>query len=77
VLTGVQGPVSTATVMSKNIRLQGISVGSRRHQLDMVRAIEATGLRPVMDRHFPLDAIAEAFRHQASGQHFGKIILEV
>ena len=77
VLTGVQGPVSTATVMSKNIRLQGISVGSRRHQLDMVRAIEATGLRPVMDRHFPLDAIAEAFRHQASGQHFGKIILDV
>ena len=43
----------------------------------MVRAIEATGLRPVMDRHFPLDAIAEAFRHQASGQHFGKIILDV
>jgi NADPH:quinone reductase-like Zn-dependent oxidoreductase len=77
VLAGVQGPVSTATLMSKNIRLQGITVGSRRHQIEMVRAIDATGLRPVIDRHFALDAIADAFRHQAAGRHFGKIVLDV
>lgn len=34
-------------------------------------------LRPVIDRHFALDAIADAFRHQAAGRHFGKIVLDV
>ena len=77
VLTGVQGPVSTATLMSKNIRLQGITVGSCKHQLDMLRAIEATGLQPVIDRHFALEDIADAFRYQASGRHFGKIVLDI
>jgi NADPH:quinone reductase-like Zn-dependent oxidoreductase len=31
----------------------------------------------VIDRHFPLDGIADAFRHQASGRHFGKIVLDL
>jgi len=77
VLTGREGPVSTAMLMWKNIRLQGITVGSRRHQLDMLRAIETIGLRPVIDSHFPLERIADAFRHQESGRHFGKIVLDV
>ncbi len=77
VLTGVQGPVSTATLMSKNIRLQGITVGSCRHQLDMLRAIEANGIEPIIDSHYPLDKIADAFRHQESGRHFGKIVLDI
>lgn len=77
VLSGKEGPVSTAMLMWKNIRLQGITVGSRRHQIDMLRAIEAIGLRPVIDRQFPLEDIADAFRHQESGRHFGKIVLDV
>jgi NADPH:quinone reductase-like Zn-dependent oxidoreductase len=77
VLTGLEGSVSTATLMRKNIRLQGVTVGSRQHQLDMVRAIEATRLRPVIDARFPLERIADAFHHQASGQHFGKIVLDI
>lgn len=77
VLSGREGPVSTATLMWKNIRLQGVTVGSHRHQLEMVRAIEALGLRPVIDSHYPLEGIADAFRHQESGRHFGKIVLDV
>ena len=77
VLTGVEGKVSTATLMSKNIRLKGITVGSCKHQLDMVRAIEANGLQPVIDSHFPLERIADAFRHQESNRHFGKIVLDI
>jgi NADPH:quinone reductase-like Zn-dependent oxidoreductase len=43
----------------------------------MIRAIEATGLKPVIDRTVELDAIAEAFRYQADGKHFGKICLSI
>jgi NADPH:quinone reductase-like Zn-dependent oxidoreductase len=77
VLSGREGPVSTALLMTKNIRLQGLTVGSRRHQLDMLRAIDAIGLRPVIDSRYPLERLADAFRHQESGRHFGKIVLDV
>lgn len=77
VLTGVAGEIPTAALMARQQRLQGLIVGSRRHQQDMVRAIETIGLRPVIDRSFPLKSIADAFRLQAGGGHFGKIALEI
>ena len=77
VLTGVAGEVPTAALFSANITLSGITVGSRRHQEDMIAAIEANKIKPVMDKHFPLDEIAAAFAHQASQAHFGKIILTI
>ena len=76
VLTGTGGEVPTAKLMTKQARLQGLLVGSRQHQKAMVRAIDATGIRPVIDRHFQLEAIADAFRHEEAGNHFGKICLE-
>ena len=75
VLAGFQGNVNTAALMGNQIRLIGITVGSRAQQLDMIRAIDANGIRPVIDRSFPLADIADAFRHQESGTHFGKICL--
>jgi len=42
----------------------------------MIRAIDANGIRPVIDKRFALDEIVEAFRYQESNQHFGKICLE-
>ena len=43
----------------------------------MNRAIAAHGLRPVVDRVFPLDAAAEAFALMERGGHFGKIAVNV
>ncbi|HRD29920.1 MAG TPA: NAD(P)-dependent alcohol dehydrogenase [Caulobacter sp.] len=76
VLTGVSGEIPTALAMSKNVCIQGITVGSRQDQEDMIEAIEASGLAPVIDSTFPLDQIAAAFAHQMSQTHFGKICLE-
>ncbi|MGI4950916.1 MAG: zinc-dependent alcohol dehydrogenase family protein [Janthinobacterium lividum] len=76
VLTGRSGEIPTAALMAKQARLQGIIVGSRAQQMDMVRALEVTGLRPVIDRSFALEGLADAFRYQESGAHFGKICLE-
>jgi NADPH:quinone reductase-like Zn-dependent oxidoreductase len=77
VLTGVSGEVPTAALFSRNITLSGITVGSRRMQEDMIDALEANGIKPVIDSTFPLDKIADAFAHQASQKHFGKIVLTV
>ncbi|MEH2567050.1 zinc-dependent alcohol dehydrogenase family protein [Bradyrhizobium sp. AZCC 2289] len=75
VLTGVAGDVPTALAMSKNVTIKGITVGSRQEQQEMIAAIDANGIQPIIDSTFPLDAIAAAFRHQVSQSHFGKICL--
>lgn len=77
VLTGFGGEINTAELMRKQIRLQGLIVGSRRQQQEFVRAIDTIGLRPVTDRTFALDQLADAFRHQEAGAHFGKIGIEI
>lgn len=76
VLTGRAGEIPTARLMAKQARLQGLIVGSRKHQTDFIRAIDAIGIKPIVDRSFSLDEIADAFRYEASGRHFGKICLE-
>jgi NADPH:quinone reductase-like Zn-dependent oxidoreductase len=77
ILSGVTATLPLHTVLTRQLRLKGLVVGSRRWQTDMIRAIEATGLRPVIDRHFPLEQIVEAFRYQESKRHFGKICLDI
>ena len=77
VLTGISGEVPTAAFFSKNLTMSGITVGSRAHQEDMIAAIDATGIKPVLDKDFPLDDLAAAFAHQASQQHFGKITVSI
>lgn len=77
VLAGIVGPVQTALLMHKNLRVQGLTVGSRAQQLAMIAGIEANGIKPILDQHFPLESLADAFRHQASNAHFGKIIVDI
>jgi NADPH:quinone reductase-like Zn-dependent oxidoreductase len=77
ILSGTTATLPLHTVLTRQLRLKGLVVGSRRWQMDMIRAIDATGLRPVIDRHFPLEQIGEAFRYEESGHHFGKICLDV
>ncbi len=66
-----------AIVQAKRLKLQAVTVGSRRDQIDMVRGIEANGIRPVLDRSFALENLADAFRHLQSGQHFGKVCIDI
>jgi NADPH:quinone reductase-like Zn-dependent oxidoreductase len=77
VLTGIAGQVPTAELMCRQQKLQGLIVGSRKHQVDMIRAIDANGIKPVIDSTYPLDEIGDAFRHQAAGKHFGKVCLSL
>ena len=62
-------------VLMKAIRLHGIFVGSRAMFEAMNAAIAANGIRPVIDRVFPFDQAADAFRHLESGSHFGKVVI--
>jgi len=77
ILTGLGGEISIVTALIKQLRLQGLIVGNRRQQQDMIKAIDANKLQPVVDRVFPLESIVEAFQYQETNRHFGKICLEM
>ncbi len=76
VLTGMTGDVPTALMMLKQIRLQGIVVGNRQEQQDMVKALEQLDIKPVIDKTFALEELADAFRYELSAAHFGKIAID-
>ncbi|MFN2100457.1 zinc-dependent alcohol dehydrogenase family protein [Altererythrobacter sp. MF3-039] len=77
VLAGFAGPVQTALLFSKNLTVQGLTVGSRAMQQDMIAAIDANGIKPVISDTFALADLADAFRHQEANKHFGKIAVEI
>jgi NADPH:quinone reductase-like Zn-dependent oxidoreductase len=77
VLSGMTAEVSLPALFSRQIRISGISVGSRADQEDMIRAIEANRLEPVIDRSFDLAEIRAAFEHNASRSRFGKVVIEI
>ena len=69
------GSFNPISVLMKGVRLQGVFVGSRQMFEEMNRAIEANHLRPVIDRTFAFDEVADALRYMESGSHFGKIVI--
>ncbi len=76
ILTGYSGEIPTVELMAKQISLKGIIVGSREQQQEMVKALNRFEWVPVIDRTFSVDQMAEAFKYQESGQHFGKICIQ-
>jgi len=76
VLTGAN-EVDPVAILGRRLSLQGIMVGSTTMFEAMNRAIEATTLRPVIDRVFGFDEVQAAYRHLESGRHFGKVVISV
>jgi NADPH:quinone reductase-like Zn-dependent oxidoreductase len=74
VLSGA-GNVNPTPILMKNIRVQGVFVGSREMFEAMNRAVALHQLRPVVDRVFDFGEIRAALRHMEAGAHFGKICL--
>lgn len=71
------GQIDPAQFMRRSIRMQGIYVGSRRMFGDMNRAIEANGLRPVIDKRFVFSDARSAYKAMERAGHFGKIVIEI
>ena len=55
----------------------GITVGSRDRLAEMIAAMTAKQIRPVIDRLFPLAEIKEALGYLKAGKHFGKVCIEI
>jgi NADPH:quinone reductase-like Zn-dependent oxidoreductase len=74
-LTGAGAQVDPMPILRRNLRVQGLYVGNRQMFEAMNRAIEADGLKPVIDKVFPFAQAKDAYRHMKSQNHFGKIVI--
>jgi len=75
-LDSQQSTLDLVTLNLKRAKIHGLSVGSRQDFVDMLRAMSANTIRPIIDKIFPFQATTEAFQYLASGQHFGKVVIE-
>lgn len=75
VLSGSTLSARLGLIVTRYVRLQGITVGSRDGFEAMARAVAQHSLRPVVDRVFAFDDLRAALDALAGGGHFGKICL--
>jgi NADPH:quinone reductase-like Zn-dependent oxidoreductase len=66
-----------STIIGKNLVLRGITAGNRRMLADLVRAVDANGLAPVIGREFAFDAAPDAYAYLKSGACLGKVLIRV
>ncbi len=66
----------TGLLLYKRATIAGIGVGLKRALDDMVRAVDAQKLKPVIDTAYAFDELPEALDHLERGA-FGKIVVTV
>ena len=86
-LGGGEATVSLRRLMSKRARLVGTVLRARpleekialsqRFADEVLPLFETGRLRPVIDRRFAVDDVADAHRYMESNANFGKIVLDV
>ena len=72
-----QGDFDPRPLLMRSIRLQGIYVGSRTMFEAMNRAIALHGVRPTIDRVFPMEQAADALGYLEAAGHFGKVVVRI
>ncbi|RVW02761.1 zinc-dependent alcohol dehydrogenase family protein [Rhodococcus xishaensis] len=75
IMAGASSTVDFTPLLTKQITIEGLLVGSREHQEEMVAGLEGLAVHPVIDSTYPLESLSDALRHQGSGRHFGKIVV--
>jgi len=75
VLTGGEMATSLGLIVTRQVRLQGITVGHRDGFETMLRAFEQHQIHPVVDRVFAFDELKPAMAHLKSGAQFGKVCI--
>jgi NADPH:quinone reductase-like Zn-dependent oxidoreductase len=76
-LSGGATELNPGLIFSRRANVQGISVGSTQMFMALARALEVNAVKPVVDKVFAFAEAPAAYRHMASGAHFGKIVIRV
>jgi len=74
---GTTTTLALPAILNRSLTLRAVSVGNRTAFTGLVRALEASRIRPVIDRVFPFARARDAFHHLETGRPFGKVVIEV
>jgi NADPH:quinone reductase-like Zn-dependent oxidoreductase len=75
ILSGATMSTSLGLIITRQVRLQGITVGHRDGFEAMLRAMSQHRIRPVIDKVFAFEDLKASFDYIKSGQQFGKICI--
>ena len=75
ILSGATLSAPLGRIVTRQVRMQGITVGPRDGFEAMMRAIDQHRVTPVIDRTFGFDELKDAMQYLKAGAHFGKICL--
>jgi len=73
--SGPDPPADLARVFFRQLRVVGATMGTRFELADLVRMLDATGVRPLVDVTCPLSDAREAYARLLEGESFGKVVL--
>lgn len=76
-LGGASSEVNLGQVITKNLTVRGVTVGSRTSFENLLRFLDQTGIKPVIDSVFSFEEAPLAFARLASGKQQGKIVIQV
>jgi NADPH:quinone reductase-like Zn-dependent oxidoreductase len=68
--------ISIPSAMVKNLRLQGVSVGSRGDMEELLAFVEKHRISPIIDARYSFDALPNALDHLDRGP-LGKVVVEI
>ncbi|HRK38209.1 MAG TPA: NAD(P)-dependent alcohol dehydrogenase [Burkholderiaceae bacterium] len=77
VLGGNRVDLPLGLVVTRAVRLQGVTVGGRDDFMAMCIAMSKAKMRPVVDSVWPFEQLREAMAHLKNGAHVGKVCLRV
>lgn len=67
--------ISPILILSKNLNINGVAIGTRKMFEDMLRFITLAGISPVIDKIFTFEDAPKALTTLKEGKHFGKIVI--
>lgn len=77
VLSGNTASIDVFKMLMRQITIRGLYMESTQELHALARAVEASGLRPHIDRVFRFDQAREAYDYLALQEHIGKVVIEV
>jgi len=77
VTSGASAQVDISALYWNHVTVIGSTMGSREEFRQMVRAVSASALRPVVDTVVPLYGARDAIGRMERGEQFGKIVLDL
>lgn len=75
-MESITASINLGFLMSANVTLQGVGVGSRKHMMDLLAFLEQHKIEPVVEASYDFGDLPDALDHLDRGP-FGKVVVKV